>query len=314
MSGLLVGWGFYVNLPATPKLVLLAALDHADDDGTGIYAGVPRYAAKAGCSERTVQRHLAGLVEAGLLEVVSEGGGRSRTTEYRANVDLLRAAYDDYEKGRQSVTVPDGDAEAPKGDRAITVYTPEPRQPVTVSGEKGDTRRAERVTPGALNGDTAVSPEPSKNHPMNPPDHLTAFGDQVPAAEIEPGSKPAKPRKPRPPDLLWEAFVGVHGEPATDSERGKFNRIVKRLRDATPPVEPDEYPILVQAFVARYGGTQPAAATVSERIGELRHFVARGAIQAPNLDDLERRRRRQQIIQQTRPDRPGLPAPDGGAA
>ncbi len=273
MSGLLMGYGFYVDLPAVPKLILLAALDHADDDGCGIYAGVARYAAKAGCSERTVQRHLAALVEAGYLQVVTEGGGRWRTTEYRASVPMLRAAYDQYGK---------------------------PRQAVTVTGSNGDSPTTQTVTGDDRNGDRAVSPEPPYNHP-EPTDHLTTFGDQADHNDNEHD----RMSEPRRRDLLWEAFVAVHGQPATASERGKFNAVVKKLRDADPPVTADEYPILVQAFVARYGGTQPAAATVSERIGELRHFVARGPLVAPSLDDLEQRRRRQQIIASTPTSLPG---------
>jgi len=90
-------------------------------------------------------------------------------------------------------------------------------------------------------------------------------------------------------DLLWETFVEIHGEPATPSERGKFNRIVADLRAAS--VEPSEYPTLVAAYSAKYDGLQPAAATVSQRIGELRHFVARGPIRTGTGDELERRRR-----------------------
>lgn len=85
-----------------------------------------------------------------------------------------------------------------------------------------------------------------------------------------------EPSEARPRDLLWECFVEVHGEPASKQERGKYNAVVKQLREAN--VGPDEYPRLVQAFTAKHGGLQPAVATVAQRVGELRHFAAKGPI------------------------------------
>lgn len=90
-------------------------------------------------------------------------------------------------------------------------------------------------------------------------------------------------------DLLWEVFVEIHGEPATKSERGKYNKIVSNLREAD--VTPDEYPVLVSAYATKWEGNQAAPATVSERIGELRHFVKRGPIAARTIEEVERDRR-----------------------
>lgn len=85
-------------------------------------------------------------------------------------------------------------------------------------------------------------------------------------------------------DLVWEAFCQVHGEPAGKSERGKYNATVKKLRDAE--VGPDEYPALVQAFTTKHNGLQPGITTVAERVGELRHFIARGPVQGRSLEEL----------------------------
>ena len=95
----------------------------------------------------------------------------------------------------------------------------------------------------------------------------------------------SRPLKRRAPDLLWEAFCQVHGQPATDSERGKYNRIVKKLR--TAKVEPDEYGMLCQGWKAKHG-LEPGPATISERVGEIRHFVKNGPILAPNPKDVQR--------------------------
>ncbi len=85
-------------------------------------------------------------------------------------------------------------------------------------------------------------------------------------------------------DLLWESFVAVHGEPASKGERGKYNAAVGKLRDAD--VTPEEYPALVLAFTTKHNGLQPAVATVANRVGELRHFVARGPVQGKSLEDV----------------------------
>ena len=85
-------------------------------------------------------------------------------------------------------------------------------------------------------------------------------------------------------DLLWESVVAIHGDPANRSERGKFNRAVKLLREAN--VTPDEYPALVQAYCARYDKLQPAVMTVASRVGEMRHFVAKGPIRSVSLDQV----------------------------
>jgi len=92
----------------------------------------------------------------------------------------------------------------------------------------------------------------------------------------------------RPRDLLWEVFTEIHGQPATKSERGKYNTIVKTLK--TAEVDETEYPVLVQGWVAKTQGLQPAAATISERVGEIRHFVAKGPVKQIDLAALERAR------------------------
>lgn len=78
-------------------------------------------------------------------------------------------------------------------------------------------------------------------------------------------------------DELWDSIVQVHGEPANQTERGKFNKAHKLLREAN--VGGGEYPRLVQAFTTRYDGTQPAVMTVATRVGELRHFLKKGKVQ-----------------------------------
>lgn len=78
MSAQLMGRAFYADLPPTVKLVLLALADHANDDGTGVFVGQDRLAAKCSCDERTVRRAIKRLVEMGYLEQVKRGRGPGR--------------------------------------------------------------------------------------------------------------------------------------------------------------------------------------------------------------------------------------------
>lgn len=83
-----MGRAFYLPLPATPKLVLLAMLDHANDDGTDMFAGQERIAQKAGCSDRTVRRIVDQFVTDGLLIPEARRGSRG-TNRYRLNLERL---------------------------------------------------------------------------------------------------------------------------------------------------------------------------------------------------------------------------------
>jgi hypothetical protein len=109
-------------------------------------------------------------------------------------------------------------------------------------------------------------------------------------------------KKERPRDLLWDSFVAVHGDPATRSERGKFNAVLKKLREAD--VSPEEYPGLVAAFSTKHNGLQPGITTVAERVGELRHFVARGPIQSGTVEDLAEQQEWAALREEYRDDEP----------
>lgn len=115
-------------------LVLLAIADMASDDGGNSWPSVATLATKARCSERTVQRCLRTLVEAGEM-AVQWNAGRKGSNLYRVLMEP---------DPRQSDTPPD----------CHPSDTTTPCQPDT-----GDTQGQEGVTP--------VSPEPSLNHPSD---------------------------------------------------------------------------------------------------------------------------------------------------
>ena len=128
------------------------------------------------------------------------------------------------------------------------------------------------------------SPSPARRKPHTSEDPPVLDPSSTPVLKEEEGVASLRPR-----DELWDIVVDVHGAPANGSERGKFNRAVKLLREAE--VSPVEYPGLVAAFVSRYGGSQPAVMTVASRVGEMRKFVQAGPIRGPDADVVLRRRR-----------------------
>jgi len=61
-----MNWAWNQNLAPTPKLILMALADAADDHGT-CWPSVPTVAAKCSVSDRTVQRGMQTLITSGLI-------------------------------------------------------------------------------------------------------------------------------------------------------------------------------------------------------------------------------------------------------
>lgn len=121
------------NLPPRTKLVLLGIANH-DGDG-GAWPSIETLARYACCSERTVQREISKLVDAGLVTVHTNAGGTRQT----------------------------------RPDRRPNVYQIHINRVVdnTVNGvTQMSPRDSDGVTPVTERGDTAMSPEPSLNHPV----------------------------------------------------------------------------------------------------------------------------------------------------
>lgn len=156
----------------TDLLVLLAIADNAHKDGSGAWPTVGSLAQRARISERTIQRCIQRLVEMGELTVKYNGGP----------------------DGQNAYTVTMG------GDNLS------PRQDVTpdtgVTG--GVTQLRHR------GGDTAMSPEPSKNH-------------QEPTTDARPKASE-----------LFERFWSVY--PRRVSKRGAFLEFERALKRADPSV------------------------------------------------------------------------------
>jgi len=80
--------------PATLIYVLLVLASFADDDGTNCWPSVARLCRSTRLSRRSVQSALRVLEWSGAIEPIAgtEGGGRSRTTNYAIRVGQIGAA------------------------------------------------------------------------------------------------------------------------------------------------------------------------------------------------------------------------------
>ncbi len=84
-------------------LTALCLADHADHEGGNIFPSVARIAMKTQQSERTVQRHIGAMKEAGwLLEVAPATGKPGQATAYRIPIELLPPTVE----GRVSICHP----------------------------------------------------------------------------------------------------------------------------------------------------------------------------------------------------------------
>jgi hypothetical protein len=91
MSGYVVGLVLQ-HLPTDDPVDMMVAIvlgESADDDGWNVYPSVPRVARLARVSERAVQYKLRDFRSLGFVQVVHQGGGRGKPTEYRIDVEWL---------------------------------------------------------------------------------------------------------------------------------------------------------------------------------------------------------------------------------
>lgn len=162
-----------LDLPNKEQAVMLVMADHANDDGRNAFPSVPLIAWKTCLSGRTVQRVLRRCEAMGILVRESGGNGGRKPGSHKGQSTVYRLMLENGKRkppfrGQQkgdSVTPLNGAKGArltPLKDDSVTPLNP---QRVTDRVAKGD-----KTTPKVgVKGDTALSPEPSINHPVEPP-------------------------------------------------------------------------------------------------------------------------------------------------
>lgn len=223
MSIRLMSQVWEIELDRGQRDVLLVMADHADDDGV-CWPSNPLIAWKTDQSKRNVQRIINGLTDAGLVRVLrNQLGGRGRSKVYELHLEkgvrkspFTGSMPDDLEE----VQVTKGDARSSsfsQGNDDSPSPFAEPER-VTSGPRKGDI--------AASKGDTAMSPEPSKE---------SGTTRSRPTSSNAPES--TKQPKPRKRDEIWDALVALGlPSPTNDNERGKWNKACRLLRQsgATP--------------------------------------------------------------------------------
>lgn len=158
-----------LDLPASPKLVLLAMCDWANDEGASLHPSVKAVAIRASMSERNAKRVLHTLIEAGWLSVVgnSLGGKPGMTRQYQLNAAaIMRGAL------------------TPTGDNLSRV---------TNQAGTGDTTGNGRVTNGAETGDTHVTQTTIDPSVEPPKKSKRASAPSAQAVDFDFSSWPASP-------------------------------------------------------------------------------------------------------------------------
>lgn len=129
-----MAWVWDQDMPTKEKFVLLAYADHADHEGGSIFPANATVAKKTGYSVRAIQRITRRLEESGFLIADGENvGGRHRSNRWKIPI------YGGL-----------------KGDLSVMV------------SKERVTKQRERVTEPPLKGDTAMSPESSLTHQVQP--------------------------------------------------------------------------------------------------------------------------------------------------
>lgn len=178
MSAALLGLAFRARMDSqTAKLVLLKLVDCCDDEGRRIYPSVAVLADEAECSPRTVQRTLRVFCAVGLLRLVREGGRGKRSTNcYEMDIDLLArfrtpGVFATLAAGCDAMACDDasgGDEAETGAETGAETHAEHAEHDAERAGSdansKGDTVSpyAVRVTMATSQGDTMVSPNPSR--------------------------------------------------------------------------------------------------------------------------------------------------------
>ncbi len=238
------------GLPGHLKLLLLRLADHANDDGR-CHPGQASLARAVSGAERTVRHHLETLRRLGLVDVAARR--RQASQEYQLRIpeashaiswpSLIEAINSDDElvidltdQDRQPIAGLNPATGSEPSESSIGPETGQDRQPIAAQGQSAKVV----VVPGqdrqpiaGLNANQDRQPDVVKTGNPLP---VSKGNHQEPPLVLPTVERETAPQ-PRPADPIWDALIEAgYPQPTNGSERGKWNRAAKLLREskATP--------------------------------------------------------------------------------
>jgi hypothetical protein len=254
---------------STRKLILIGLANHAHRDGTAAYAGIETLAAYANCSVRTVQRHVAKLVEDGFIREGDQSvidariPARYRPISYEVAMTEATAqtwALNRSDEGRRQIAAAHGrrggsaSTQVIRGDNLTPLMEGEPLKPVRqgLISFRGDNltplkavdNSPSEVTRVQFRGDTSdasgvtqVSPKPSKE-PSKEPTFTSGRGRDVRSEAVDNFSSEAESTLFDPPVATIkspEVAPVDNGEAGDDVDDLEAERTVLQLPEQLRP-------------------------------------------------------------------------------
>src|SRR5262252_3712468 len=180
-----VAWALEQQIPAGPKLVLVALANHADHSTGLCWPSVTLIAHEASCSPRAVYRFVADLSRNGFVMVEKKRGkdGKQRSNNYWLLLDRLPLAW----SAVPSSHTQDADEKSDEEQEIVSsaVHEDEPGDSVSPGEDAAPEMPAESLTPGVnvQPGDTE-SPGPSASG-------VTRQESSLEPSYLEPSPRPA---------------------------------------------------------------------------------------------------------------------------
>lgn len=175
MSIQAVAWALEQDMPARPKLVLIAIANHADHTNGYCWLKAETIANQSACTKRSVYRFIGGLIRNGYLRRQTKKGddGKQRANDYWI---LFARAETKWDWG---VHVAD-DEDIHDGDES-----PDTDEDTTISGDPDA-----RISPGQT--DVSITPEPGEVHAVSSGPGDSAFTRKDSAEPSESNPKKAE--------------------------------------------------------------------------------------------------------------------------
>lgn len=222
MSIQAVAWALEEEeIPARPKLVLVAIANHANHVDGYCWLKAETIAREAACTPRSVYRFIGGLVRNGYLRKAPRKGedGKQRANDYWILFNRERKPWDWGASGEDGGAIEDGETESPEAQDVVEPTDTVSHGESTDPHDSGDSRQEpdmHAVSAGPDDGRVSriESAEPSKIKPEKDAG-ARAFDPRVPRAYRPPPPQPmgALSEKAKDPVFVfegsraWEAWV-----------------------------------------------------------------------------------------------------------